>query len=78
MHKLKYGAYIVNIDEYELVTDYVALHVNDDNLTYFDSFGVKDSPIRIKKIIDHKNITTHVYRIQANNSITLETFLSHS
>ena len=52
--------------------------MNDDNLTYFDSFGVKDSPIRIKKIIDHKNITTNVYRIQANNSITLETFLSHS
>ena len=52
--------------------------MNGDNLTYFDSFGVKDSPMRIKKIIDHKNITTNVYRIQANNSITLETFLSHS
>ena len=37
--KIKYLAYIINPDEYESVrTHWIALYVNDNNVTYFDSF----------------------------------------
>ena len=38
--KIKDGAYIINLDEYESIgTHWIALYVNDNNVTYFDSFG---------------------------------------
>ena len=43
--------------------------MNGDNVKCFDSFRVRHIPNRIKKIIGNKNITTYIYRIQANNSI---------
>ena len=40
--KIKDGAYIINLDEYSDVGTYwVAAHVNNDDVTYFDSFGVE-------------------------------------
>ena len=37
---LKCGAYIINLDEDESIgTHSIALYVNDNNLTYFNSFG---------------------------------------
>ena len=34
------GAYIINLDEYESIgTHWIALYVNAENITYFDSFG---------------------------------------
>ena len=45
------------------------MYVNDNNVTYFDSFGVEHIPKEIKKFIGNKNIITNVYRIQAYNSI---------
>ena len=42
LSKIKDGAYIINLDEYESrETHWIALHVNDNNLTYFANFGVK-------------------------------------
>ena len=39
--KIKDGAYIINLDEYESIgTHWIALCVNGDSVTYFDSFGV--------------------------------------
>ena len=39
--KIKDGAYVINLDEYKSVgTHCVALYVNDEDITYFDSFGV--------------------------------------
>ena len=38
--KIKDGAYVINLDEYKSVgTHCVALYVNDEDITYFDSFG---------------------------------------
>ena len=38
--KIKDGAYIINLDQYESIgTHWIALYVNDNNVTYFDSFG---------------------------------------
>ena len=41
LQKTKDGAYIINLDEYSNIgTCWVALHVNNNDVTYFDSFGV--------------------------------------
>ena len=37
----------------------------DDNVTYFDSFGVGRIPNGIRKFIGNKNIITNIYRMQA-------------
>ena len=40
--KIKDGAYIINIDEYSDIGTYcVAFHVNNNDVTYFDSYGVE-------------------------------------
>ena len=39
--KIKDGAYVLNLDESKSIeTQWIALHVNVDNVTYLDSFGV--------------------------------------
>ena len=39
--KIKDGTYIINLDEYsDIGTHWVALYVQNNNVTYFDSFGV--------------------------------------
>ena len=45
------------------------MYVNDNNLTYFDSFWVEHIPKEIKKFVENKNIITNIYRIQAYDSI---------
>ena len=59
------GAYIINLDEYsDIGTHWVALHVNNNDVTYFDSFGVEHIPE------GHSlSITTNIFRIQANDSV---------
>ena len=44
------------------------MYVND-NVTYFDSFGVEHIPKEIKKVIEIKNVKTNIYRIQTYDSI---------
>ena len=63
---VKNCAYVINLDEYH---DWVALHVNNKIVTYFDSFGVEHIPKEIMKFINHKKIITNIYRIQAYDSI---------
>ena len=49
--KIKDGAYVINLDEYESTeTHWIALYVNSNKVTYFDSFGVEHIPKRIKQI----------------------------
>ena len=49
--KIKDGAYVINLDEYsDIGTRWVALHVNNKTVTYFDSFGVEHIPKEIKKV----------------------------
>ena len=43
--KIKDGTYIINPDEYSNIgTHWVALYVYNDDVTYFDSFGVEHIP----------------------------------
>ena len=53
--KIKDGVYVINLDEYKSIqTHWIVLYVNDNNVIYFDSFGVKKIPKEIKKIIGKK------------------------
>ena len=64
------GAYVINLDEYKTIgIHWIAIHLNAENVTYFDSFEVEHSPKEIRKFIKNKNITTNIYRIQAYDSI---------
>ena len=60
--KIKDGAYVINLDEYESIGAYwIALYVNDNNVTYFDSFGVENIPKEIKIFRGNKkNIRTNI------------------
>ena len=68
--KIKDGAYVINLDEYsDIGTHWVALYVQNNDVTYFDSFGVEHIPKEIKTFISNKNIKTNIFRIQAYDSI---------
>ena len=45
------------------------LWVNNNNVTYFDSFGVEHILEEIKAFINNNNIKTNIFRIQAYDSI---------
>ena len=47
--------YIINLHEYESRgAHWIALYVNGDNATYFDSFEVEHIPKGIKRLIGNK------------------------
>ena len=53
--EIKDGAYVINLDEYtDIGTHQIALYVLNNDVTYFDSFGVKHIPKEIKKFIGNK------------------------
>ena len=66
--EIKGGAYIINLDEYsDIGTHWVALWVNNNDVTYFDSFVVEHIPKEIKAFINrssqNKNITRNIFTI---------------
>ena len=65
---IKNGAYVINLDEYEDAgPHWVAFYVKNNEITYFDSFGVELVPKEIKKFISHKNIKTNIFIIESDN-----------
>ena len=69
-NKIKDGAYVINLDEYSDVgTHWVTLYLLNNDVTYFDSFGIEHIPKEIIKLINNKNIKTNIFRIQAYDSI---------
>ena len=82
-NKIKDGAYVINLDEYsDIVTHWIALYVKNNNINYFDSFGVEHIPKEIIKFINrpssctsqNKNIKTNIFRTQACDSIMCRYF----
>ena len=62
--KLKKGAYVINLDEYENTgTHWVSLFVKPKYTVYFDSFGVEYIPKEINKFISNKKIKVSIFRI---------------
>ena len=45
------------------------MYVQNDDVIYFDSFGVEHIPKEIRTFISNQNIKTNVFRIQAYDSI---------
>ena len=45
------------------------MYVYNNDVTYFDSFGVEHIPKDIKTFIKNKNIKTNIFRVQAHDSI---------
>ena len=45
------------------------MYVYNNDVTYFDSFGVEHIPKEIKTFIKNKNIKTNIFRVQAHDSI---------
>ena len=74
-NKIKDGAYVISIDEYsDIETHWIALYSSNNNITYFDSFGVEHIPKEIKKLIGNKNMETKIFRVQAYDSVTCRYF----
>ena len=49
--KIKDEAYVVNVDEYsDIETHQAALYVQNNVVTYFDSFGVEHIPKRLEHL----------------------------
>ena len=77
-NKIKKGAYVINLDEYENPgTHWVSLFVKPKYTVYFDSFGVEHIPIEINKFMGNyttkssslERIKSNIFRIQAYDSI---------
>ena len=69
-NKIKDGAYVKNLDEYsDIGTHWIALYLKNNDITYFDSFGVEHIPKEIKAFIKNKNVKTNIFMIQAYDSI---------
>ena len=73
IEKTKDGAYIINLDEYANVSTHWIAFCKQNEIVYFDSFGVKYIPEEIKKFIKefpgNKNIKTSIFPVQEDNSI---------
>ena len=64
--KIKDGAYVINLDEYsDIGTHWITSCMLNNDVTYFDSFGVEHIPEEIKTHIKNKSIKTNILRIQA-------------
>ena len=49
LSKMRDGAYLINLNECKSIgTHWIALYVNNNNVTYFDSFGVDHNPKEIE------------------------------
>ena len=77
-NKIKKGAYIINLDEYENTgTHWVSLFVKTNEAIYFDSFGIERIPKEINIFINNdmtkysslKSIKSNIFRIEAYDSI---------
>ena len=67
--KINNVAYVVNLDEYKNIgTHWISLFVKNNEVIYFDSFGVEYVPNQIIKFIKSKDIKTNIFGIQEINS----------
>ena len=74
-NKIKKGAYVINLDEYENTgTHWVSLFVKTNEAIYFDSFGIEHIPKEINKFIGNNKIKSNIFRIQAYDSIMCRYF----
>ena len=74
-NKIKKGAYVINLDEYENAgTHWVFLFVKANKVIYFDSFGIEHILKEINKFIGNNKSKSNIFRIQAYDSIMCRYF----
>ena len=57
LSKIKDGAYVINLDEYsDIGIHWIALCVKNNDITYFNSFGVEHIPKETMNFMKNKNI----------------------
>ena len=71
LDKIKDEVYVINLDEYaDIGTHYIALYALNNDLTYFESFGIEHIPKEMKRFIGNtKNMQASIFRIQTYDSI---------
>ena len=53
--KTKIGAYVINVYEYaDVGTHWIALYAKNNEVLYFDSFGLEDVLKKLKDLLDIK------------------------
>ena len=58
---IKNEAYVINLDEHaDAGTHWVVLYVKNNEITYFNPFGVENVSKEIKIFIGHKDIKTNI------------------
>ena len=68
--KIDNEAYIITLDEYsDIGSHWIALYLQNNDVTYFDSLGAEHIPEEIRKFIRNRSIKTNIFRIQAYDSI---------
>ena len=66
---------MINLDAYaDVGAHWIAEFCRNNEIIYFDSFGVEHVPKEIEKFIVHKNIKTNIFGIQSNDSIMCRYF----
>ena len=69
-NKVKDWAFAINLEEhFDIGTLWIALYALNNNVIYFESFGIEHIPKEIKHFIDNKNTETNIYKIQASDSV---------
>ena len=60
--EIKDGTYVINLDDYsDIGTHWVPLYAVNNNVTFFDSFGVEHIPKEIKTFINRSlSITKNI------------------
>ena len=68
--KIKDGAYVINLDDYSNIgTHWIALYALNNNVNYFDNFGVEHFPKELKIFIDKSIVVANIFRIQAYDTV---------
>ena len=79
LKKIKNGAYVINLDEYgDVGTHWIALYVKNNEVIYFDSFGVEHVLKEIKIFIGHKNTKKKHLEYKQTIQICVDTFVFDS
>lgn len=70
LSKKKDRVFVINLDQYQSIgTHWIASHVSSNNVTCFEKFRVECISKEMRKIINHKNMTTKKYKIQAYDQV---------
>ena len=73
--KIKDETYVVNLDKYsDIGTYWIGLYLLNDNVPYFDNFGVEHIP-EIKTLIGNKNLKKKHFKNTSTRLDNVRTFL---